>query len=224
MGGLQSMPVVIKNLIIANVLAYVAELTFKDPFVNMFSLHYFRSPDFGVWQIFTHMFLHAQPPFFFHILFNMIALYMFGSPLEALWGARRFLVFYLLCGIGAGIVQVIATGVEMHLAAQHVLAGTLTQQEYFDEFNGVALGASGAIMGVLAAFAYLFPNTSLFIMPIPVPIKTKYAITGLILLDIFGGIYPQYGGGVAHFAHLGGVLFGFLLVKTMNKTNRRNFY
>ncbi|MBA4168189.1 MAG: rhomboid family intramembrane serine protease [Chitinophagaceae bacterium] len=228
MGGFQSVPAVIKNLIIANVLVYIAELTFKEPFVNLFSLHYYASPDFRIWQVFTHMFLHAMPPTFFHIIFNMLALYMFGSPLETLWGGKRFLLFYLICGLGAGVIQMLSNGVEMHFLVQKLTNGSITQQDYQLKggliYNGIALGASGAIMGVLAGFAYLFPNTSLFILPIPFPIKTKYAIAGLILLDVFGGIYPEYGGDVAHFAHLGGALFGFLLVKTMNKKNRRNFY
>ena len=228
MGGFQSVPMVIKNLIIANVLMYIAELTFKEPFINALALHFYQSPDFGIWQVLTHMFLHAQPPMFFHIIFNMLALYMFGSPLENLWGPKRFLFFYLICGLGAGLIQMLANGVEMHFLMQSLSHGSITQQQFQEKgsgiYNGVALGASGAIMGVFAAFAYLFPNTSLFILPIPFPIKTKYAIIGLILVDIFGGINPEYGGNVAHFAHLGGVLFGFVLVKTMNKTNRRNFY
>jgi len=90
--------------------------------------------------------------------------------------------------------------------------------------NSIALGASGAVMGIFAAFAFLFPNTPLIIFPIPIPIKAKYVIIGLILLDLFGGINPRYGSGIAHFAHLGGVLVGIILVKTMNRNNRRNFY
>lgn len=224
----QSVPPVIKNLIIINVLMYVAELTFKQPFINLLSLHYHESPEFGVWQLLTHMFLHAQPPMFFHILFNMLGLYMFGSTLENLWGPKRFLLFYLLCGIGAGIIQLLSSYVEMSILMQNVVSGKIPQDVYQQRagaiFNGIALGASGAIMGVFAAYAYLFPNNTLFILPFPFPIKTKYAIIGLILVDLFGGLNPQAGPGVAHFAHLGGVLFGFVLVKTMNKNNRRNFY
>lgn len=227
LGGLQSVPTVIKNLIIINVLVFVAELTFREPFINAFSLHYFASPEFKVWQVLTHMFLHS-PELLFHILFNMLALFMFGSTLENLWGSKRFLAFYLICGLGAGLIQMAANGVEMYILEQNYAAGKLSMQEFslkeYSIKNGIALGASGAIMGVFAAFVYLFPNTSLFIFPLPVPIKAKYAIIGLILLDLFGGINPRYGGGVAHFAHLGGVLFGFILVKTMNKNNRRNFY
>jgi membrane associated rhomboid family serine protease len=227
MGGFQPIPVIIKNLIIINVLMYIAELTFREPFVNLLSLHYYNSPDFGIWQLLTHMFLHS-PDSFFHILFNMLGLYMFGSTLENLWGPKRFLLFYLICGLGAGIIQMIAYGVEMNIITQNFIDGGMTQQDFqvrqASIYYGKAMGASGAIMGIFAAYAYLFPNTTLYIMPIPFPVKTKYAIIGLILLDLFGGINPSYGGGVAHFAHLGGVLFGFILVKTMNRNNRKNFY
>src|SRR5437870_3498173 len=113
MGGFQPVPTVIKNLIIANVLMFIAELTFKEPFVNLLALHYYESPDFHVWQVFTHMFLHARE-MFFHIIFNMLALYMFGSTLENLWGAKRFLLFYIICGLGAGLIQMLANGVEVH--------------------------------------------------------------------------------------------------------------
>jgi membrane associated rhomboid family serine protease len=227
MGGFQPMPPVIKNLIIINALMWVAELTFKEPFINALSLHYHESPEFGLWQIVTHMFLHS-PGMFFHILFNMFGLYMFGATLENLWGSKRFLIFYMLCGVGAGIIQLLANFVEMNIITQQFAAGKISEDTYRMRgqaiYYGIALGASGAVMGVFAAFAYLFPNTPLMVFPVPVPIKAKYLITGLILLDIFGGINPKYGGGVAHFAHIGGALFGLIFVKTMNRNNRRNFY
>ena len=227
MGGFQPIPPVIKNLIIINALMWVAELTFKEPFINALSLHYHESPDFGLWQIVTHMFLHS-PGMFFHILFNMFGLYMFGATLENLWGSKRFLIFYMLCGIGAGIIQLLANFVEMNIITQQFANGKISEDVYRMRgqsiYYGIALGASGAVMGVFAAFAYLFPNTPLMVFPLPVPIKAKYLITGLILLDVFGGINPKYGGGVAHFAHIGGALFGLIFVKTMNRNNRRNFY
>jgi rhomboid family protein len=227
MSGFQPMPPVIKNLIIINALMWVAELTFKDAFILPLSLHYHASPDFGLWQLVTHMFLHS-PGSFFHILFNMFGLYMFGSTLENLWGSKRFLIFYMLCGIGAGVIQLLANFVEMNIIMQQFAAGKLSEGVFRMRaeaiYGGIALGASGAVMGVFAAFAYLFPNTPLMVFPIPVPIKAKYLIIGLILLDLFGGINPQYGSGVAHFAHIGGALFGLILVKTMNRTNKRNFY
>lgn len=227
MGGFPGIPLVIKNLIIINVLVWLAELTFKDEFVSMLSLHYHQSEDFRVWQIFTYMFLHA-PNMFLHILFNMFGLWMFGSTLENLWGPKRFLTFYLICGVGAGIIQMLANYIEFTYWDNLFQSGKISLEMYKIKagpiYNGIALGASGAVMGIFVAYAYLFPNQELFIMPIPVPIKAKYWIIGLILLDLFGGVNPRYGGGVAHFAHLGGALFGFILVKTMNQNNRRNFY
>jgi membrane associated rhomboid family serine protease len=227
MGGFQSPPPVIKNLIIINVLVWIAELTFKDQFVSMLSLHYYQSPDFGWWQLITYMFLHS-PDMFFHILFNMFALWMFGSQLETLWGSKRFLLFYLICGVGAGIIQMLTNVIEMNLIESQYNTGKILQHEFIERgrpiYQGIILGASGAIMGVFAAFAYLFPNTPLIIFPIPIPIKAKYVMIGLMLLDLFGGINPRYGAGVAHFAHIGGALIGFILVLTMNKNNRRTFY
>ncbi|MFT3826455.1 MAG: rhomboid family intramembrane serine protease [Chitinophagaceae bacterium] len=227
MRGFQSIPPVIKNLLIANVVMWLAELTFKEPFVNALSLHYHESPDFGIWQIFTYMFMH-DPSGIFHILFNMFGLWMFGSTLEDVWGAKKFLAFYLICGVGAGLIQMLTNYVEFTMLTSQVHAGTLSVADYNMRagsiYYTVILGASGAIMGVFAAFAYLFPNTPLYMMPIPIPIKAKWWITGLILLDVFGGVNPRYGGGIAHFAHLGGALVGLILVIIMNRTNRRTFY
>jgi rhomboid-like protein len=149
------------------------------------------------------MFAHS-PGSLFHILFNMFGLWMFGRVLENVWGSKRFLLFYFICGIGA--------------AAAHLLI-----QEFTGDFS-IALGASGAIMGIFAAFAYLFPNTELFIMFIPVPIKAKWAVLGLAALDLFGGIASFSNDNVAHFAHLGGALTGFILVLIWNRTSRKKFY
>lgn len=225
--GFQPLPPVIKNLLIINALVWLAELTFKEPFVNALSLHYHQSPDFKPWQLVTYMFLHA-PDNFFHILFNMFSLWMFGSTLENLWGAKRFLLFYLICGVGAGIIQMASNFVEMNILMGQLNDGKIMQEEYLVRgsriYHSIALGASGAVMGVFAGYAYLFPNNELFIMPIPFPIKVKYAIIIFVLIDLFGGVNPRYGSGVAHFAHLGGVLFGLILVITMNRNNRRTFY
>jgi membrane associated rhomboid family serine protease len=228
MSRFQSVPSAIKNLIIVNVLMFMAQFVFQKYDVEgLLALHYYKSPDFRIYQLVTHMFLHSRG-LIFHLIFNMFALWMFGSILENLWGTKRFLLFYFVCGIGAGICQIMANAVELNLLARKLADGRILVQEYEALggaiFHSQALGASGAVMGVFAAFAYLFPNTQLFIIPFPFPVKAKYAISALILLDLFGGIYPQYGGNIAHFAHLGGVLFGFVLVKTMNKNNRRSFY
>ena len=227
MRGFQAIPPVVKNLIIVNVLVWLAELTFGEGFISALSLHFYKSPEFGIWQLITYMFLHS-PQMFTHILFNMFALWMFGSTLENLWGSKRFILFYFICGIGAALMQMASSAIEMNILMSNFAQGKILQAEFIergrDIYNGIALGASGAVMGVFAGFAYTFPNTPLFIMFIPIPIKAKYVIIGLILIDLFGGINPRYGGGVAHFAHVGGALIGFILVFTMNRTNRRTFY
>jgi len=227
MRGFQSIPPVIKNLVIVNVLFWIAELTFGDQFVSALSLHYYKSPDFGIWQLISYMFLHS-PEMFFHILVNMFMLWMFGSTLENLWGSKRFLLFYFICGIGAGLMQMGASAIEMNILMDKFAQSKITQAEFIQQgreiYNGIALGASGAVMGVMVGFGYTFPNTPLLIIPIPIPVKAKYVVIGYVLLDLFGGINPRYGDTVAHFAHIGGALIGFILVITMNKTNRRTFY
>jgi membrane associated rhomboid family serine protease len=227
MRGFQSIPPVIKNLVIVNVLFWLAELTFGDQFVSVLSLHYYKSPEFGIWQLISYMFLHS-PEMFFHILVNMFMLWMFGSTLENLWGSKRFLLFYFICGIGAGLMQMGASAIEMNILMDKFAQSKITQAEFIQQgreiYNGIALGASGAVMGVMVGFGYTFPNTPMIILPIPIPVKAKYVVIGYVLLDLFGGINPRYGDTVAHFAHIGGALIGFILVLTMNKTNRRTFY
>lgn len=228
MGGFGSIPPVVKNLLIINVLIWVAQQTFKQTgFESALALQYAENPHFGIWQLVTYMFLHSTQSFM-HILFNMFGLWMFGSALENIWGAKRFLMFYLICGVAAGLVQLLSLKIDMILVQNQFLDGAITQAEY--ELKGGSIywtstvGASGAIMGIFAAFAYLFPNTPLMLMFIPIPIKAKYLMIGLILLDLFGGFNPRGGGTIAHFAHIGGALMGLILVITMNRNNRRTFY
>ena len=194
----QTTPVVL-NLIIINVLVYIVQFLFDGPeekISRVIALFPYNTPYFKPYQLVTHMFAHGG---FFHLLFNMFVLWMFGSLLERAWGPKKFLIFYLLCGLVAGIA---------HLALENV----------------PAVGASGAIMGLFAAFAYLFPNTELIIFPIPVPIKAKYAVAIMAAIDLFGGVYPAAGGNIAHFAHLGGLVMGFILVIIWNKTDKKTFY
>lgn len=226
MRGFQTIPPVIKNLVIINVLLWLAELTFGEPFINKLALHYYQSPDFGLWQLFTHMFLHS--PAIGHILMNMFVLWMFGSTLEEIWGGKRFLIFYLLCGLGAAIVLLGAYTVELNILLHKLNDNQITVDEYRLKaaaiVYSISLGASGAINGVMVAFAYLFPNAPMMLFPLPIPIKVKYVVIGYFLLDLFGGINPRYGDNVGHFAHVGGAIIGLILVITMNKTNRRTFY
>lgn len=203
-------PPIVKNLIIINALVWLAQVVL-DPrmgLTNYLALYPIESGAFHPYQIATHMFAHAayagRSIVFYHILFNMFALWMFGRILENVWGGKRFLIFYLACGIGAAVV---------HLAVQ-----------YFTDGYSAAVGASGAVMGILAAFAFLFPNTELFILFIPFPIKAKWAVLGLAAMDLFGGFARFSGDNIAHFAHLGGAATGLILVYIWNKTNRKTLY
>jgi len=225
MRGFQGIPPVIKNLVIANVLFFLAELTFGDPFAGPLALHYYGHPEFHFWQVASYMFMHAS---WEHILFNMLALWMFGSTVEDVWGSKRFLIFYLLCGIGAALFQLGVMAIEVNVLLNKANAGSISPEEFEARVrmvvNITVVGASGAINGVMAAFAYLFPNAPMFLFFIPVPIKAKYVVIGYFLLDLFGGINPGMGDNVAHFAHVGGAIVGLILVITMNRTNRRTFY
>jgi len=225
MRGFQGIPPVIKNLVIANVLFFLAEMTFGNPFTGPLALHYYDHPDFHFWQLASYMFLHAG---WQHILFNMFALWMFGSTVEDVWGGKRFLIFYLICGVGAALFQMGVMAIEWNVLLSKINAGSISQEEFEARarmvVNMTVVGASGAINGVMVAFAYLFPNAPMFIFFIPVPIKAKYIVIGYFLIDLFGGINPASGDNVAHFAHVGGAIIGLILVITMNKTNRRTFY
>lgn len=224
-----SFPPVIRNLVIINVIVWLVETTVGGAgFINLFSLHDVRSSEFRFFQYFTYMFLH-DPGGFTHILFNMFALWMFGSVLENYWGSRRFLNFYLICGVGAAFiysaVMYFHNGSLLNDLGQSA-GGDLTQYEYLRSriLDEPILGASGAIFGVLVAFGYTFPNTEMIIIPIPFPVKAKYLVVGYIIIELFAGVSNRSGDNVAHFAHLGGALVGFIIVRMWNRTNRRDFY
>lgn len=224
-GGFQVLPVVIKNLIIINSLVWLAQITIGQgllPVENIFALHHFDSVHYGVWQFVSYMFLHS-PSSIFHILFNMFALWMFGSTLENLWGSKRFLMFYLVCGIGAGIAQALALTYDISSYNDLFQTGQISAQDLYSLINVPTLGASGAVMGIFAAFAFTFPNNQMLILPIPFPIKAKWALLGLAALDIIGGLSSE-STGVAHFAHLGGAAVGIVIVMIWNKKDRNRFY
>lgn len=226
--GLLHIPMVVKNLLILNVLVWIAELTFGGKFIGLFVLHYHKSPDFRIWQVVSYMFLH-DPTSFSHILWNMLALWMFGSNLEEVWGPKRFLLFYLICGVGAALIQLGVLAVEMnYLEFKFAQISVEAQQDFIRRASGIyyfsALGASGALTGIMAAFAYLFPNTPIYLFLLPVPIKVKYMVIVYFLIDLFSGINPGAGDNVAHIAHVGGSIVGLILVITMNRNNRRTFY
>ena len=203
------MPPVVKNLIIVNVLVFFAQQVFdgtgplgpRGEWLTRILALYPVGYGFKPYQLITHMFAHAN---FGHILFNMFALWTFGKMLEIVWGPKRFLTFYLLCGIGAALA--------------HLLVQQLTGPDSF------ALGASGAVMGLFAAFAYLFPNTELYLMFLPIAIRAKWVVLLLAAYDLFGGLGYFGASNIAHFAHLGGALTGFIIVLVWQKSNRRKFY
>ncbi|MDB5195753.1 MAG: hypothetical protein JWP88_123 [Flaviaesturariibacter sp.] len=231
-----AMPPIVKNLIIINVLVYAAQLLLKQfdvtghielyPIMPQELLTIVQQSDpnyygFQPYQIATHMFAHS-PDTFFHIIFNMFALWMFGRTLENVWGPKRFLLFYILCGVGAAACHLAI----QYFRCQELLQALNTNSSQVQSLSGAigpALGASGAVMGIMAAFAYTFPNTPLYIMFIPVPVKAKWAVLGYVAIDLLGGL-GVYTDNVAHFAHLGGAITGFIIVLIWAKTDRRRFY
>ena len=224
-GRFQVLPVVIKNLIIINALVWLAQITVGRDLISiedLFALHHFSSPYYHFWQFITYMFLHSSESFF-HILFNMFALWMFGSTLENLWGPARFLAFYIVCGLGAGITQALALTYDISQYNTMYALGQISVDQLYMLVNVPTLGASGAVMGIFAAFAYTFPNSQMIILPIPFPIKAKWALLGLAVLDVLGGISSE-STGIAHFAHLGGAAVGIIIVLIWNRKNRKHFY
>ena len=184
------MPPVIKSLLAINVAAYILDVLM--PSLNLSSvlgLHYVVLPSFRPFQIVTYMFMHAG---FSHIFFNLFALWMFGRHMEQVWGSQRFLIYYIICGIGAGLIQ--EAGQFVGLISPYALT----------------VGASGAVYGILLAFGMTFPEERLFIIPFPFPIKAKWFVCLYAVIEIVEGISGR--DGVAHFAHLGGMLFGLLLI------------
>ena len=224
-GGFQTPTPAVLNLIIINVIVFVAQITFgglsgESKVTDLFALHHYKSDVFGFQQIITHMFMHGS---FMHLFFNMFTLYMFGSNIERMWGTKRFIIFYFLCGIGAAIVQLLSYAYNFSVYDKMVMSyDQVIQYQEILRMNAT-IGASGAIMGLVAAFGYLFQNTEMIILPIPIPIKAKWAVLGFIAIDVFSGIAGRPGDNVAHFAHLGGALTGFLIVYFQGRENKRRY-
>ena len=218
-------PIVI-NLLIANVAVFIAQyigngFTAGTFIIDTFALHYYKSEVYQPWQLITHMFMHGS---FLHILLNMYGLYMFGSIIERLWGPKKFLIFYFISGLGAALAQMAFYAYAFKDAGAAYLSPYEIELYREAMIKATVVGASGAIMGLLVAYGYLFPNTEMMIMPIPIPIKAKWLVIGIIALDLFSGFANRAGDNTAHFAHLGGALTGFLLVLYWNKTNKKTFY
>ena len=229
MSGFQEIPPVIKNLIIVNALLFFAQTIFENnPTLRIeefLALHDVHSAFFRPHQLITYMFLHANIG---HIFWNMLLLWVFGSMLENVWGSKRFLVFYVLSGIGAAVLHLAVLYFEMEpVMAQFRMLPPEQQAELIENplfrVNTATLGASGAVFGCMAAFGYLFPNSILYIYFL-FPIKAKWLVIIYIVMELWLGVRNTAGDNIAHWAHLGGGLAGFLLVLYWNRTNRRNFY
>ena len=224
---------VVKNLLIINFIFFIATWLLRNTFdmEKWLAVYYFNSSQFKLWQIISYMFMHGNLG---HIFFNMLALFMFGPILEYSIGPKRFLNLYFVCGIGAIAIQMAVQAFQVYnitggITISHPeLESSFYQfgasaQKLYDVYYTPVVGASGAIFGLLVAFGMLYPNMEMFLFFIPVPIKAKYIIPGYILLELWLGI-GQYGGdNVAHFAHLGGALFGFIMVKSWRLQKPDNF-
>ena len=274
-GRFQILPPVVKNLIIINSLMALLQFVMAKWGINLadyLGLHYWRSPLYKPWQLVTHMFMHGSAfdgqVTIMHLFSNMFALWMFGSILENLWGAKRFILFYLICGLGAAALHLGVLGYEFHtfeaafynyqqnatinnfvtFMQQHNLdhysvfnqfrayweadpsctrcshtSVELISRYYSQSINEPTVGASGAVFGILFAFGYLFPNTLLYIYFL-VPIKAKYVVGAYALFELFAGFQNSAGDNVAHFAHLGGMLVAFIILKIWNRNVRNRFY
>jgi len=183
----QKLPIVVRNLLIINGLVFLAQQTFDNFIVEeIFALHQVGN-EFNPYQLITYSYLHA-PDQLNHLIFNMIPLFFFGRVLETHWGSKRFLIYYTITGILAGLTQLIIGNF------------------------GITLGASGSIFGLLAAFGFLFPNSKIFLLFPPIPIKAKYFVGFYAFIELYLGVFPNSGDNVAHFAHLGGAISGLILL------------
>ena len=220
---MREIPVVTKNLIAINVLMFLALLAFERSGIdlnNLLGLHLFLAPDFHPYQLVTYMFMHGG---FTHILFNMYAVWIFGSILERVWGSSRFLLYYIITGVGAGIVQEAVQYIyyTMNLAQYtqvNYIGQIISMSEYLNLWTTV--GASGAVYGILLAFAMTFPNEKLFMIPFPFPIKAKYFVLIFGALELFTGLSNNASDNVAHFAHLGGMIFGIIMILYWRKKGK----
>ncbi len=239
-----NIPDVTKNLVILNALFFLATMVGESqgmPIQGLLGMFYPSSELFEPFQVITHFFMHAN---FTHILFNMIGLIVFGSQLERVWGKKRFFIFYFVTALGAAILHFLVTGIELHnLTGEwfpdiqayaenirfegNMIYGEAETLEMYKQIYGVyhtpVLGASGAVYGLLAAFALLFPNTRMMLLFPPIPIKAKWLALGLAAMSLVQAYQNNPNDSIAHFAHLGGMLFGFILIRLWRK-DRSNFY
>ena len=227
------LPEVVKNLLIINGLFFLATISLDNfglDLVKIFGLHQFQYPDFRPHQIISHLFMHGD---FTHLFFNMFALWMFGKVLENVWGAKRFLTFYIVTGIGAAFVHLLISQYQIISISNQIpeMVNLAIEGRYNPSIPiskkltqliiTPTVGASGAVFGLLLAFGMLFPNTLLYIY-FAIPIKAKYFVLAYGILELYSGISNNPADNVAHFAHLGGMIFGYFLIKYWRKNT--SFY
>jgi membrane associated rhomboid family serine protease len=237
----RDLPAVTKNLIIINTLFWLATvIMIKLNLTEMLGLHYPGSGGFRLYQIITYMFMHGS---LIHLFFNMFAVYMFGRLLESVWGSKRFLTYFMITGIGAGLINILVAYIRIK-AAEVDLSPDAIAEIYRDGYdiikqgmnytdpamgqlnrliNTATVGASGSVFGILLAIGMLFPNLSLYIIPIPFPVKAKYFVIGYAAIELFAGFAEIRGDNVAHFAHLGGMLFGLVLILYWRKREKDKY-
>lgn len=214
---MRNIPDIVKHLIILNVLIFIGSQFVGGLAYDVLALHYPKNDLFGVWQVFTHIFMHGSIS---HILFNMFGLWMFGSPLAQVWGKNKFLFFYLSTGVGAAALQLLVYHLQIQgwvedLVAQGYVLDEIyasLQQQTQSLFHVRMVGASGALYGVLVAFAFMFPNAELMLIFLPIPIKAKYFVPLILVMDLFFGFSSYSMGPIAHFAHVGGAVTGFFMM------------
>ena len=237
-------PVIIKQLLVINLIFYVGSQFSYSISRDIFSLFYFENDKFLYSQLVTHMFMHGN---IMHLAFNMFALWMFGSTLVSIWGKNKFLFFYFSCGIGAAILQNYSNYVNINSFMNILSDASFSQQQIvsilktatyptymldfvseseilsaYSDFNTPMIGASGAIYGIVVAFSFMFPNTKLMLLFPPVPVKAKYLVPGLIVVDLFFGLTSASIGSIAHFAHIGGAITGLLMMLYWKKSQFNN--
>lgn len=242
--GFRILPPVVKNILIINGLFYLATLAFRSAYkidlTDILGMHYFGSKLFQPYQIITYMFMHGS---FGHIFFNMFALWMFGSVLENYWGPKRFLIYYMVTGIGAVMIQMLInyfqiSNLEAIMSADQI--SQVMQDGYkilpknlnFTDplcaelnllYNGGIIGASGAVFGLLLAFGMMFPNSLIYVY-FAIPVKAKWFVIIYGAIELYSGVANNAGDNIAHFAHLGGMLFGFILILYWNKKMKNRFF
>ena len=237
-------PAIITQLLVINLIFFIGSQFSYSISRDIFSLFYFENDKFLYSQLVTHMFMHGN---IMHLAFNMLALWMFGSTLVSIWGKNKFLFFYFSCGIGAAILQNYSNYVNVNSFINILSDASFSQQQIvsilktatyptymldfiseseilsaYSDFNTPMIGASGAIYGIVVAFSFMFPNTKLMLLFPPVPVKAKYLVPGLIVVDLFFGLTSASIGSIAHFAHIGGAITGLLMMLYWKKSQFNN--